>query len=532
MSEVKKAATNKSPVKDKKPEDRQKKPEGQKNDKGPQEKGQQIKEERKFEERKPGQGYKGRPKLYYKDRIEVTLDTVIPDLPKKDQKLSMPDDEHNQKELDKIAKQIDELYKKMNDVAREAYNKDYQPSDKGYYDLIGLLKIKQEERSKAYEEFQAANSEKDQYKGQLEEYYTKTNEYRFKMKIAGRKTDLEAQLKALKLKQSSGTISLQEEKQVIKDIHDIERSLPFAGPLEELDDQFKEIKDSLKKLKSDVSAKYEIYARLKEECRDIQVKIDEMNEDWEKKKNETTPAIQKLKEDYKSKIDALKEKKKELNKNQRIAWDKFNEQQQEIDKIKKMQKIKAGLLRAEERKKKQEEWEKRQKERQEENRETPYVQEVELCDQLIQYCNRLLPSKDDGSQGVQEKDKHEAAKNALQTDEWKKEKGTVIKGKREEDNEFFIGTNKKSKNANKPQQQKKEEVPSVQSLNHQFETINFFDALKVTPPLFTDKLEDTIKVLNDKKAYFVKLQDEAAKEDQTKKPEEATTETVINLKSY
>jgi hypothetical protein len=93
--------------------DRPKKTEEQKNDKVDNVKGQNHKGERNQGDRKPGQGYRGKPKLVYKEKIEVTLDTVIPELPKKDQRLSMPDDEAHQKELDKIAKQIDELYKKM-----------------------------------------------------------------------------------------------------------------------------------------------------------------------------------------------------------------------------------------------------------------------------------------------------------------------------------------------------------------------------------------------------------------------------------
>lgn len=530
MSEVKKTGNPKSFNKDKKPEDRPKKTEEQKNDKVDNVKGQNHKGERNQGDRKPGQGYRGKPKLVYKEKIEVTLDTVIPELPKKDQRLSMPDDEAHQKELDKIAKQIDELYKKMNDVAREAYNKDYQPSDKGYYDLINLLKIKQEERSKAYEEFYAANSEKETLKKQLEEYYEKSNEYRFKMRRAGTKAELEEELRKLKLKQSSGNISLQEEKQLVKEIADIEKSLPYAIPLEELEKRFKGVKDDLKVAKAAATAKYEIYARLKDECRDIQTKIDEMNEDWEKKKNETTPAIQKLKDEYRAKIEQLKEKKKELNRLHKEKWEKYNEQQQEIYKIKKMQKIKARLLKEEERKKKHEEWLKRQKEREEEMKETPYLHELELCDQLIQYCSRLLPSKDDGSQGVQpQKDKHEAAKEALLQDEWKKEKVQAIKGKREVENEFFVGTTKKNKKSAHHQHKEKEEH-HVQPLNHAFDTLNFFEELKITPPLFTDKLEETLKQLQDKKSYFLKLQEEAIKAQAEKKPEEGENQPEADKK--
>ena len=43
----------------------------------------------------------------------VTLETEIPDLPKKNEILPRPDDELFQAELDKIQKEIDDAYKKM-----------------------------------------------------------------------------------------------------------------------------------------------------------------------------------------------------------------------------------------------------------------------------------------------------------------------------------------------------------------------------------------------------------------------------------
>ena len=78
--------------------------------------------------------------------------------------------------------------------------------------------------------------------------------------------------------QSRGNISLQEEKRIIKDISDIEKSLPFAGPLEELEEQSKDVKELLKAAKQKVGGKSEISKRLRDECKVIQEKIDKMRE--------------------------------------------------------------------------------------------------------------------------------------------------------------------------------------------------------------------------------------------------------------
>lgn len=78
--------------------------------------------------------------------------------------------------------------------------------------------------------------------------------------------------------QSKGNISLNEEKKIIKEIADLEKSLPFAGPLEELEEQSKEVKDLLKIAKGKVGQKSEISKRLRDECKVIQEKIDKMRE--------------------------------------------------------------------------------------------------------------------------------------------------------------------------------------------------------------------------------------------------------------
>ena len=98
------------------------------------------------------------------------------------------------------------------------------------------------------------------------------------MKVPGKKTELEARLKELKDVQSKGSISLQEEKLLIKQISDLERSLPFAGPLEELDEQSKEVREQLKVAKTKSNLKFEALKQLREECKDVQEKIDKMRE--------------------------------------------------------------------------------------------------------------------------------------------------------------------------------------------------------------------------------------------------------------
>lgn len=135
--------------------------------------------------------------------------------------------------------------------------------------------------------------------------------------------------------------------------------------------------------------------------------------------------------------------------------------------------------------------------------------------------NRLLPQKVENS--IEEnKNKEELIQNALNSAEWKKQKVETVVSKKDQEDLFFFGAKKKDKK--KADAKAKEDSNAPQPLNHQFDALNYFDTLKVTPPLFTDKIPDTLKVLQEKKAYFQKMQEDAIKEDEEKKKRKAEEE--------
>lgn len=455
---------------------------------------------------------------YYKEKFVVTLETVIPDLPKKNEMHPKPDDEVFQTQLDKVQKDIDDTYRKMTDITREARNKNYHPADKTFEDLISLLKVKQDERKKANDELQATVTERDMYKKQVDEYYEKGQEYRFKMKVAGKKSELEARLKELKDQQSKGSITLQEEKKLIREISDLERSLPLAGPLEELDEQSKEVKELLRASKAKANLKFSAVKLLRDECKDIQDKIDKTREEHDKKKEESIPAIDKMKEEYREKINALKKKKKEMYDHHNEAWRKYEDQQFEVEKIKIMKRKKEKLIRDEQRRARDEERRKEREAAEEESRDIPYREQIELCDLLIKYCHRVTPSTQTAQAEVSQKDKQQVIQDALQSNDWKEAKGQYVLSRKEKADDFFSGKKKEKK---KTPQTKTEET-GAQSLNHQIETLNYFEEIKIAPPLTTDKLPDTLKLLQEKKAYFEKLSTETIEADNNRKnlPEE------------
>jgi len=87
--------------------------------------------------------------------------------------------------------------------------------------------------------------------------------------------------------------------------------------------------------------------------------------------------------------------------------------------------------------------------------------------------------------------------------------------------DFQSAAPKKKKEVQKP----KETGPLHTALNHQMETLNYFDQIKTSPPMHTNRLVDTIAQLKEKKAYYQKLSEQAEKGDKTEFKDESKTET-------
>lgn len=132
---------------------------------------------------------------------------------------------------------------------------------------------------------------------------------------------------------------------------------------------------------------------------------------------------------------------------------------------------------------------------------------------MISYCNKVSPSTENTNTAETEAEAKARVEEALKGDEWKNSKATELVSKRDRNDDFTSGKKKKV--------QQKKQAPKEQSasqpLNHQIETLNYFDEIKVSPPLFTDKLPETIKILQEKKAYFQKLSTDAIAADEARK---------------
>lgn len=133
---------------------------------------------------------------------------------------------------------------------------------------------------------------------------------------------------------------------------------------------------------------------MEKEVNELQDDLDEQKKSRSDNKESLEPLIAQKKEEYQGKIDALKKKKQELKdkfKKDQEAYEDEQELLQYVDwvkrKIEKLKNHEKFLKREEERKKREEE----ELKVVEESIPNPFAKEIELCDQLIGYLERIRP---------------------------------------------------------------------------------------------------------------------------------------------
>ena len=136
---------------------------------------------------------------------------------------------------------------------------------------------------------------------------------------------------------------------------------------------------------------------------------------------------------------------------------------------------------------------------------------------MIDYCKKLKPKQKEENLATEEK--KDIAK-VLKSDEYKKEKVTVMASKRSADLDLFsvAGKQKKQKNTEKKVVVVEEGVEQKEimiSLNHKIEVLGYFEKLRVGVPMFENKLDATLKLLEEKKVYFASQTEQAKPEEKS-----------------
>jgi len=330
-------------------------------------------------------------------REKITLETEIPPLPPKSERLPAPDEDKFNREVKIITDKIDRLKGKKQGVQKIIKEKleggRMEAYDQSAKELIGNKKASRKELQAKRQELL---KQLDNIKNEFYKLIEAQKKIRPKIKLFESK-DVERRVDELQRRIETTTMPLSEEKKLIAELSSLQQSLPYL-------EQFKTRSQQIDENKA---AQEEIKAQLNQ----ISSQLDETNslinatqERMRQSKNKLDEEIPTLKEESKQiseEIKGLETQRKELR-------DEFNKQKREYQAQKRQiryiewaTKLKTRLIEQEERRKAKEEADRLA----ELNKPHPYEREITQCENYVHYLNKLLPQDTQEEQPKKKKQK-------------------------------------------------------------------------------------------------------------------------------
>lgn len=467
---------------------------------------------------KKDRGYRPRRELYeqWEKEITVTLETEIPEMPK-DKVVEPRNDDLRAalKDLDKdINAKRDEI-QKLREKRSEAIEEDKKLREETQGSLKGLFKQQKDLNN----DITDLSDEKKLYETDIEKLMWKKESV---IKgIFGKKLmkpdACKRQISELNYRQQTEQLTANEERAILKDLKELENSLPKIVEVDQIEEQIKKVTDLKKalgrKIKAKIDEKQEVRKAI-DDAKEKQRTEQEGKEGQEDKKEEKEkrpkhPLSIKM-DAIKKSIDDLRDKKQALKDEHDAKYKAWRDQNELEAKIKWMKKQR-NILMDEKRRQDEEQAIKDEEERVRKEKEEieriygkpkKYQTQIDICDNLIGFLNNLKP---------QEKVMPDTLQKA-QSDPISEVKAGDSKGERYEVytktfEEVGIqpGQGKKKRHKGK---KKANQTHEDTKLTQTYDTLTYFEQIKVTPPTFSTDLDEVLGHLAEKKAYFVKISDE------------------------
>lgn len=309
--------------------------------------------------------------------------------------------------------------------------------------------------------------------------------------------DIEKEIKALKYRQETTSMSLADEKKLIKEIEALQASRRTAEELRSKQGDLDTIKEDRKTISADLNGK-------DKEIDAIQKQIDAQSKvvkDLTEKQSSQRGAVDELikaRDEFRNHLDEKFKEKGDLKTSFREGTNDWYQNQRAV-------KAQRQLQYEEEKKRREEEnteWLKKKEE--EELAKIPYEEEMTLCDYLTDYLTKAYLT--DAAEEAEKKAKaaEEKAKAdviAVKDDPFA---GFKPAKKRNDDDEIYFGKGKKggkNKVSNKPKKASSNKKPTATfSLN--LDLFDQFGMLSLSPPTSLDAVSGSVDELKAKKVWY------------------------------
>lgn len=296
--------------------------------------------------------------------------------------------------------------------------------------------------------------------------------------------DIDKEIHKLQKIQETTTMSLQEEKKLIKELDQLEASKKTIADLKSKDVGIDNVKEQRKVIQQQLNMKDKEIDAVQKEMDDLKVQLDEAKKKDDKKRE----SIKSLFEER----DQLKQQIGEKLKVKDSMRDEFREMNNKWYQYNRAVKAQRQLQYEEEKKKREEEEAAyRAKLEEEEMKKIPYEAEQALCDFLANYLERTYLGKDD-SAGKTNGKKDDAVVPV------KDDPFAGLKPKAKNDDEVFFEGGKAPKK--KRDRSKKQETAAPFTLS--VDIFEQFSLIQMNPPTSVDQVSDSVKALQEKKEWY------------------------------
>lgn len=436
-------------------------------------------------------------------REKITLDTEIPPMPSKAERLPPPDEDKFKRELQIVEGKISKLRDKKKGVHDQIkVKKEGGKMDNQDLSVKEFIGTKVTSRKEMLANKSKLRDELDNLKHEFFSMIDEQKKIRPKIKIFD-KEKTEKQIEAVQKKIETTTLTLNEEKKLIQELSELQQSVPLISQHATRAKMLDENKARQEVIKTQLTA-------INQEIDQTSSIINETNSKIKSSKDSLNTEIPAMFEETKKiavEIEALETERKKLNDDFREKKYAYNKQQSEIKQIEWMTKMKAKLVEQEEWRKKQEEQEKLD----ELNKPHPYAKEITSCDTYISYLSKFIP------------------KETLQAHEETKEikDPGLLPGKSvlnaKETEEWFGAPSKKPKKKKSKKQKKTEGLLT----NQPVDLLNFFSYCGIKVPTTADEAKAAIEELEKKRNDWEKM--ESRDKEESKKNHEPSENKTTDL---
>lgn len=297
---------------------------------------------------------------------------------------------------------------------------------------------------------------------------------------------IDSQIKDLERRQATMSMSLSDEKKIIKDIKALQLSKKSVQSLSEIKAAIEREKEATKVLEKAHDEKFKVFKEVNDRITAQREILDNLT----KGNSENREVIPALRQEEKGCLDAINEKYQSIR-NLRSDFKKREDAYYVYLREEKARKQEARQKEVEARK--LEEEEKRKAMEAEELAKVPYEEEMQLCDYLTSYLKKFATesAKDEDSENIAS-----SGDSSLSLDD-----GGMRVLRRDLDDFTGIATVKKRGKKKGGANLKKKDI-----LAHGVDTIDFFALLDIVPPATISAVSSSIEAIAKKKAFFQTLE--------------------------